>query len=414
MSEENSITNTEQENAPITGVCLLIDGGGVTGLGETWTEALAAQDCATEIEYCTLQDAAKRIAQGDVVGIVLATKEFSPALQLMLRAFKTNVGAIGAFQSVICDEPSPELSAALFEFGVEIFFSVATYPAEVGAFTRNVSEMLRENTTERRTVELNRIIRTGDQTKIEQIRKVLSDEAGHDHLAAYSLGKSLEASGDFDKAAQAFKQSSTMNKMFHASSSSLGETLLVTGKLDEAKEVFEKLEKTNAKNSERKLNLATIYTEKGDFETAKAFMKAAATLAPTDPKLNEAKAHMYLKAGKIQEAFQLMDGMSEVGPFFAAKLNEMAVKLSQAGKGKSAIALYKKAHKVVRSELRYKISMNAALACYRMGEFDASLVWLERCEKEYGSAYEKLVKIRKAVQAAKNKGPEQKSSEPAA
>jgi hypothetical protein len=58
--------------------------------------------------------------------------------------------------------------------------------------------------------------------------------------------------------------------------------------------------------------------------------------------------------------------------------------------------------------------MNAALACYRMGDFDASLVWLERCEKEYGSAYEKLVKIRKAVQAAKKKGPEQKSSEPAA
>lgn len=124
-----------------------------------------------------------------------------------------------------------------------------------------------------------------------------------------------------------------MNKMFHASSSSLGEALLVTGKLDEAKEVFEKLERTNAKNSERKLNLATIYTEKGDFETAKTFMKAAAALAPTDPKLNEAKAHMYLKAGKIQEAFQLMDNMSEVGPFFAAKLNEMGVQAFPSGKG---------------------------------------------------------------------------------
>lgn len=89
-------------------------------------------------------------------------------------------------------------------------------------------------------------------------------------------------------------------------------------------------------------------------------------------------------------------------------------KLSQAGKGKSALALYTKAHKVVRPELRYKISMNAALACYRLADFDAALAWLDRCEKEYGSAYEKLVKIRKAVLAAKKKGSEQNSSEPAA
>jgi len=414
VSEENANTVVQPENVPITGVCLLVDGGGVTGLGETWQNAMSSQDCALELQYCPIQDAAKRIAVGDVVALVLSTNAFSQDLQLTLRAFKASVGAIGSFQSVICDDPNPELSAALFEFGVEVFFSVATYPAEVGAFTRNVAEMLKDNTTERRAVELSRIIRTGDQTKIEKIRKVLSEEAGHDHLASYSLGKSLEATGEFEKAAQAFKQSSTMNKMFHASSSSLGEALLVTGKLDEAKEVFEKLERTNTKNSERKLNLATIYTEKGDFETAKNFMKAAASLAPTDPKLNEAKAHMYLKAGKIQEAFQLMDNMSEVGPFFAAKLNEMGVKLSQAGKGKSALALYAKAHKVVRPELRYKISMNAALACYRLSDFDSALAWLDRCEKEYGSAYEKLVKIRKAVLAAKKKGPEQNSSEPAA
>jgi tetratricopeptide (TPR) repeat protein len=101
--------------------------------------------------------------------------------------------------------------------------------------------------------------------------------------------------------------------------------------------------------------------------------------------LIETRAQICLGTGKIGEAFQLMDQMSEVGPFFAAKLNELGIRLSQAGKGKSALALYQKAHKIVRSELKYKISLNAALACRRLQEFDMALKYIIRCRKEYGS-----------------------------
>jgi len=99
-----------------------------------------------------------------------------------------------------------------------------------------------------------------------------------------------------------------------------------------------------------------------------------------------------------------MDQMSNVGPFFAAKLNDMGIKLSQAGKGKSALALYQKAHKVVRADLKYKISLNAALACRRLGEYDMGLKYVARCAKEYGSMYPKLAKIKETMlkeQAAK-------------
>jgi nucleotidyltransferase/DNA polymerase involved in DNA repair len=96
-----------------------------------------------------------------------------------------------------------------------------------------------------------------------------------------------------------------------------------------------------------------------------------------------------------------MDQMSGVGPFFAAKLNDLGIKLSQAGKGKSALALYQKAHRVVREDLRYKITLNAALACRRLQDFDMALKYVARCAKEYGSMFPKLVKIKETLMKEK-------------
>jgi tetratricopeptide (TPR) repeat protein len=89
--------------------------------------------------------------------------------------------------------------------------------------------------------------------------------------------------------------------------------------------------------------------------------------------------------------------MKDVGPYFAAKLNDLGIKLSQAGKGKSALSLYNKAHKVVRPELKYKISLNSALACRKLGEYEAGLKYVARCAKEFGSMYPKLQKIKETM-----------------
>ena len=55
---------------------------------------------------------------------------------------------------------------------------------------------------------------------------------------------------------------------------------------------------------------------------------------------------------------------------------------------------------MVRKELRYKVSMNAALACYRLKDFKMALKYLVRTEKEYGRKLEKVDKIRKACKAS--------------
>jgi tetratricopeptide (TPR) repeat protein len=417
-TESSEPAEKQTSNAPtsvVSNKILLVDAGGLTGLAEKWSEKSPTLECAIEVQLIDLNSAQQLFASGNIVAMAVAANALDENLAGLLRTYRNNVGAISSFQAVICDDPSPEFSAALFEYGIESFIPFASFCEDVAAFTRQVAETLAdEKSSEARSVKLTRLIRSGDQSKIESLKTELKSDAGFDHLAAYSFGKSLEAVGEYNEAIDAFQKSSKMNKLFHASSTSLGENLIITGRLDEAKDVFEKLEKTNPNNSDRKLQLATIYTEKGDFEKAKAYMKEAARLAPNNPKISETKAHLYLKAGKVQEAFQLMDNMSEVGPFFAAKLNEMGIKLSQAGKGKSALALYQKAHKVVRPELKYKISMNAALACYRLGELDQALKYLARCEKEFGKSYEKLEKIRKTIVAAKKKQPGTSGGEPTA
>jgi tetratricopeptide (TPR) repeat protein len=407
-AEQSTPSNVVPDNskAELQQLCLMVDCSDASDLTATWATASAGLELPLPVELVPASEAKSAIQSGKVVSLILAASAASETTFEILKAYRNHVGAIGTFQAVICDDPSPEFSATLFEYAIEYFISPNNLAGDVVAFLQTVADLLKDTTSsEYKSIQLTRSIRSGDQIKIEQLKNVLKQEAGYDHLSAYSFGKSLEASGEYNEAIEAFQKSSSMNKMFHASTSSLGENLIITGRLDEAQAVFERLEKTNSKNSDRKLQLATIYTEKGDFEKAKAYMKEAAALTPNNPKLSETKAHMYLKAGKVQEAFQLMDKMSEVGPFFAARLNEMGIKLSQAGKGKSAIALYQKAHKVVRPELRYKISMNAALAYYRLGELDLALKHLDRCEQEFGKSYEKLEKIRKAIVAAKKKGP---------
>ena len=187
-----------------------------------------------------------------------------------------------------------------------------------------------------------------------------------------------------------------MNKHFRPADSKLGENLMVIGKVDEAIDVFMKLEKTNTRDAGRKAQLASAFMEKGDFDKAKEYLAEAKRFNPDHPGIREAQAQMFLATGKAGEAFKMMDQLVEVGPFLAAKLNEMGIKLSQSGKGKSALALYQKAHRVVRKELKYKVSLNAALACYRLKQYKMSLKYLLRTEKEYGRKLEKVEKIRKA------------------
>jgi tetratricopeptide (TPR) repeat protein len=370
-------------------------------LAQTWQERTAGQDFSTSLScVSTLEEALAMLNGGSVLLQVLFAQASSGDVQTLLRSFQANVGCIAEFQGIVCDEPDPIFMAGVFEFGIEQFIAAKTWPADVAAMTRSATALLADPTSaEAKTVALSRSIRSADQGAIKKAALSLGEMAEFDYRVAFAKGKAAEATGNYAEAADAYGAARGMNKMFRPSAASLGETLLVTGKVDEALEVFKSLEKTNPYDVERKANLAAAYIEKGDFDAAQRYVDAAAKLAPHNSKVLEAKAQVLLCTGKVGDAFKLMDDMSEVGPFFAAKLNELGIQLSQAGKGKSALALYQKAHKIVRPELRYKITLNAALACRRLKAWDMALKYVARCEKEFGSSFPKLEKIRESIKA---------------
>jgi len=384
--------------------CLLVDLTG-SDLVNNWQEKIAAFDFASPLLFAnSLEEGQILLNNGGVLNLVIFSDQNSGDVQSLLKSFQSNVGCIADFQGIVCSDPSAAFMAGVFEFGVEQFLALENWPEEVAAMTRRTAEVISDpNSAEARTVHLSRSIRSADQAAIQKAVAAIKDLAEYDYRAAFAKGKASEATGDYNGAASSYAMSSSMNKMFRPGSASLGESLLVTGKIDEALELFKSLEKTNPYDVERKANIAAAYIEKGDFENANRYVAMAEKIAPENSRVLEAKAQVLLCTGKVGEAFKLMDGMSEVGPFFAAKLNELGIQLSQSGKGKSALALYQKAHKIVRPELKYKISMNAALACRRLQAWDMALKYLARCQKEFGGSFPKLMKIKESVMDAKIK-----------
>jgi tetratricopeptide (TPR) repeat protein len=382
--------------------CLLVDLDG-EGLAQSWQAAAEGHDFGMHLSYVGSEaEALAMLNAGTVLVQIIFAKAATVEVQSLLKCFQNNVGAVAEFQALVCDEPDPKFMAGVFEFGVEQFLSPSAWAKEAAAVTRNAAALMADaSSAEAKSVALTRTIRSADQAAITRVAKELDQLVEYDFRAAYAVGRAAEATGDYVGAVDAFGKSRQMNAMFRPSSSSLGESLLVIGKVDEALDVFQKLERTNPYDVERKANIASAYVEKGDFEAAQRYVDEAQRLAPNNSRVLEARAQVLLCVGKIGEAFKLMDDMSEVGPFFAAKMNELGIQLSQAGKGKSALALYQKAHKIVRPELRYKISLNAALACRRLKAWDLALKYLVRCQKEYGAAFSKIDKIRESILAAK-------------
>jgi tetratricopeptide (TPR) repeat protein len=383
-------------------VCLLIDVE-EDGLKDTWQQKVASLKFAIKPQYATINEADLIMETAPVVGIAIFVKDSAKVtvVRPLLEMFRKKVGPIDHFQAVICSDPDGIILADMFEFGVDCFISEQTWPADLCRFCDEISDAINdEQSMERKIINLYKALDVGVQAEIDRAKNEIDPYCHMDYLAAFAKAQALQTIGDFEAAIESYRMSRNLNKFFRPASAQLGENLLVLGKLDEAIGILEQLDKSNPRDIERKAMLAAAYSEKGEYAIAQSYLDQASEVEPTHPKVLEAQAHILIAQGKAQDAFKLLDQLSEVGPFFAAKLNEMGIKLSQANKGKSALALYQKAHAIVKKELRYKVSFNAALACYRLEDFAGTLKYLDRCEREYGGSLEKVAKIRNACKAS--------------
>jgi tetratricopeptide (TPR) repeat protein len=380
--------------------CLIIDLN--AGDAEAkWNASPASKKALLEAKFAANLQQAQALIKSKLVSpmIILAT-DFSPDVKALLSDYQTAFGPMSDFQVIVNSDPSPQFMVSVFEFGIEQFVANETWVEDVSAVCRDVhTKMGDPESAEYRTMTLVLAIRDADVGKITEAQAGVADLAAYDFRAAYANGKANEAAGDYSAAIDSYKSANGMNKMFRPVSTRLGEACLITGRVDEAIEIFQKLERSNPRDIDRKAYLASAYIEKGDFEKAQKYIEEAERLDPGSSRVVEVKAQVMLCQGNFSAAFALLDKMSDVGPFFAAKLNDLGINLSKSGKGKSALALYQKAHKVVRSELKYKITLNAVLACRRLGDFDMALKYVSRCAKEYGSLFPKLAKIKQALES---------------
>lgn len=373
-------------------------------LSAEWQTKLSQAVPGMTFKLSACEEVDALLCSGQVVLLVIIAEQAKAGVFNLLEAFKRQVGAIPDFQLIVSDSPDPHYLTKVFDYGIEAFASHANWVQKAADVAQKALDTLHDATaSETLTIQLNRSILSGDQKKILEAKDRFADTDRYDYLAAFSKGTALQALGRFNEAVEAFRKSEGLNRHFRPATSSLGENLLVLGETDKAIAIFERMEKLNQYSVSRKVNLALAWLEKGDQAKSSQYLQSAEELDPKNPRILEAKAQALLVSGKVGEAFKLMDQLSDVGPFFAAKLNEMGIRLSQKGQGKNALALYKKAHTIVRPELRYKISLNAALACYRMREFSMAMKYIQRCEREYGQSYEKAVKIKDAIEAAMRK-----------
>ncbi len=380
--------------------CLIVDLN--AGDAEAkWNASPASKKALLEAKFAVnLEQAQDLIKSALTSPMVIISKDFSPEIKALLSEYQAAFGPMSDFQVIVNSDPSPQFMMSVFEFGVEQFVADETWVEDVSAICRDVDTKMRDpESPEYRTMSLVMAVRSADAGHITEAQAGVADLATYDFRAAYANGKASEATGDYSAAIDNYRNATGMNKLFRPVSTRLGEACLITGRVDEAIEIFKKLERSNPSDIDRKASLALSYIEKGDFETAQKYSAEAEQLDPGSSRVVEIKAQVLLCQGNFNEAFGMLDKMSDVGPFFAAKLNDLGIKLSKAGKGKSALALYQKAHKIVRNELKYKITLNAVLACRRLGEFDMALKYVARCAKEYGSLFPKLAKIKETLES---------------
>ena len=169
------------------------------------------------------------------------------------------------------------------------------------------------------------------------------------------------------------------------------------GPQEQAKEainVLEGMEKSNPYFSERKLDLASAYAEKGEPDKASSLLKDVAAKDPNNDRIKEVETHIKIKSGNLVGALEVMDGMQDVGPEFAARLNLMAIDLAKSGKGQEALDLYSKAHKIVIDELKYKVGVAANRVKQQQAILDEQIKRQNELKQKVSSKSDDIVDIK--------------------
>lgn len=348
-----------------------------------------------------LEDAEKISKSHKIYAQCIFCEEYNLKLESFLTWFRDHVAGIPCLQVLFCSRPSVDLLIDLFEFGMMTVSTMEKWQLKLAHFHTQVKTIVSDRkSVEAKCLRLAQAIINSEHDDIKAIGLELHQDASAHYLAAHYCAIAQESEGKFEKSLDNFKLSEQLNPFYIPAQMGYSEVLLLLGRVKESVRQLKLIDTKNPMNSGRKLILANAYCDLGDVDGARNYIEQASKLGADKQKCTESHVHLLIAQGKLGEALKLFEQLTQVGPHLALKLYDLGVSLSQAGKGKSALILYKKAHRIVRNDLKYKVSLSAALACLRIKDFDLCLKYLERCQNEFGRSFEKLEKIRKFLSSA--------------
>ena len=119
----------------------------------------------------------------------------------------------------------------------------------------------------------------------------------------------------------------------------------------------------------------------------------------------ELQLYILFSEEKIETALDLIEKVPNWSYFVHKDKMSVGIKLSNEKKGAIALTIYKKIHTHVVKELKYKVSLNAAITAYKMTKFELAIKYANLCDKELGEKNDKAEKNKaglfKILKAAK-------------
>lgn len=358
---------------------------------------LAEHGLAHNFIFANAQDFETNFAQGEVAILLIFASDWNDDLSLLLATYTRLFGPISRFVAILCDKPTPQLLSGAYEFGIEHFLAFEGWPRRADGILRRASGLLTENAPECHCAKVHQAICFAGQGTLKILHDEIEPNMAYDYLAAYTIGRAREALGEFHGAVAAYQVCHSIYPNFRPALSGMIENLLIIGKTQEAWSYLKQMEGWFDLEAGRKALLVCAALSDGNRALAEEYLALATSLSSSHPRVIEAQVQVLLAKDDFKEVLQLLSKISNAGALFASRLNEVGIKLSKNKQSQSALALYEKTHEIVRPELKYKISLNAALAAHRAQDFQLARTYISQAESEYGGTFAKLEKIRSVI-----------------
>ncbi len=337
-----------------------------------------------------------------IISLVLLPSQTKEESYRIFHDFNEVVGPFSAFQLVLCEDQDMDLMKVCNEFGIDQFSTKNQIKDKMSSVIEEAISILSDATSaERKAFDLNRlVIQKADANNIKIATESMQEEAAYDFRAAFSAGKACQATGDQVNAEKFFRVSSKVNQHFRPAQSKLADSLSEQGKFEEAAQLYGKLSKVSTMAQNFGKQEITVIAKSGNAEKALEKIKELqAKGLMSESEQYEMQVVVALEAGDDAKALEAMGHLQESTGEFATSLNRRAISLMDKKENSKAIQLFEKAHSVVKKNLKYKISLNAAIALARSRDWQLALNMIERSMQEFGKPYDKAAQLKQKIQA---------------